>query len=116
MASECPNRRIVSMPEEDSDEEVIKNSQNDSAILSEEEEVTYADEGESLIMQSNLTNGHEGEEDWLRKSIFHTRCTSHGKVCNVIIDDGSFENVVSTQMVERLCLLAEPHQMLDPHS
>lgn len=31
--------------------------------LSEEEEVTYVDERESLIMQRNLTNGHEDEED-----------------------------------------------------
>lgn len=29
----------------------------------EEEEVTYVDESESLIMQRNLTNGHEDEED-----------------------------------------------------
>lgn len=32
-------------------------------LSEEEEEVTYVDERESLIMQRNLTNGHEDEED-----------------------------------------------------
>lgn len=51
-----------------------------------------------------------GEEDnWLRRNIFHTKCTSHGKICSVIIDGGSFENVVSAIMVDKLCLKTEKH-------
>uniref|UniRef100_A0A2N9EJL2 Integrase catalytic domain-containing protein n=1 Tax=Fagus sylvatica TaxID=28930 RepID=A0A2N9EJL2_FAGSY len=37
------------------------------------------------------------------------RCTSHGKVCNVIIDGGSYENVVVATMVEKLKLKNEDH-------
>ncbi|KAI3425504.1 PUA domain-containing protein [Psidium guajava] len=48
-------------------------------------------------------------ESWLRHNIFHTKCTSGGKLCNVIIDGGSCENVVSTTMVERLGLKTENH-------
>ena len=49
------------------------------------------------------------EDEWLRNNIFHTRCTSHGKVCNVIIDGGSCENVVAATMVEKLKLKTEDH-------
>ena len=67
------------------------------------------------------------EDEWLRNNIFHTRCTSHGKVCNVIIDGGTYvedewlrniifhtrctshENVVVATMVEKLKLKTEDH-------
>ena len=76
----------------------------------EDEEVTYADHGMSLIIQRNLSVAREEEdEDWLRKNVFHTKCTSHGKVCVVIIDSGSFENVVSTVMVDKLGLKTVQH-------
>ncbi|GJY32427.1 RNA-directed DNA polymerase [Tanacetum coccineum] len=37
---------------------------------------------------------------WLRHNIFHTRCTSDGKVGDVIIDSESCENVVSETIVK----------------
>jgi len=49
------------------------------------------------------------EEHWLRKNIFHTRCTTAGKVCDVIIDSGSCENVVSNYMVEKLDTPTQSH-------
>lgn len=49
------------------------------------------------------------EDNWLRNNIFHTRCTSLGKVSNVIIDGGSCENVVATTMVEKLNLKMMEH-------
>jgi len=51
------------------------------------------------------------EENWLRKNIFHTRCTTAGKVCDVIIDSGSCENVVSNYMVEKLEMLRQSHPL-----
>ena len=42
------------------------------------------------------------------KTIFQTRCTSHGKVCNVIIDSGSCTNMVAEEMVTKLNLTTEP--------
>lgn len=44
---------------------------------------------------------------WLRYNIFHTRCTSSRKVCNLIIDGGSCKNVVSQEIVEKLNLQRE---------
>ncbi|GJS84251.1 putative reverse transcriptase domain-containing protein [Tanacetum coccineum] len=38
-----------------------------------------------------------------------TKCTAKGKVCSLIIDGGSCENMVALSMVEKLALLVEPH-------
>ena len=44
-----------------------------------------------------------------RETIFHTRCTSYGNVCLVIIDSGSCTNAVSEEMVTKLGLKTERH-------
>ena len=51
----------------------------------------------------------ENEEAWLGDNIFQTKCTSHGNMCNVIIDSGSCTNVVAEEMVAKLNLKTEPH-------
>lgn len=57
--------------------------------------ILYGDSGESLITcKSLLLPKQEIGRDRLR-NIFHTICTIDGKVCKVIFDSGSFENVVS---------------------
>ena len=74
------------------------------------EEVTeFADEGEVLVIRRSLNVIQDNEESWLRDNIFQTRCTSQGKVCNVIIDSGSCTNVVAEEMVTKLNLKTEPH-------
>ena len=51
------------------------------------------------------------EDLWLWTNIFQTRFTSEGKVCQVIVDSGSCENMVSKEMVDKLKLRCEtnPH-------
>ena len=49
------------------------------------------------------------EDSWIRTNIFRTRCTYGGKVCEVIIDSGSCENMVSKEMVYKLKLHCETH-------
>ena len=44
------------------------------------------------------------EEPTQRKSLFRTTCKSKGKCCKVIIDSGSIDNLVSTEMVDKLRL------------
>lgn len=68
----------------------------------------YADEGELLIYR-NLKVQWMEEDNWMRHTIFHRRCTSHGKVCDLIIDGGNYENVVSANMVDKLQLKVEDH-------
>ncbi|GKC76437.1 aspartyl protease_2 domain-containing protein [Tanacetum coccineum] len=57
----------------------------------------------------NVTVVANEDESWLRHNIFHTKCTCKGKVCNVIIDGGSCENVISATMVSKLSLATEEH-------
>ena len=59
------------------------------------------DQGVSLVVQHTLKVTSEVDnEDWVRKNVFHTKCTSHDKICLMIIDNESFENVVSLEMVQ----------------
>ncbi|GJS56056.1 putative reverse transcriptase domain-containing protein [Tanacetum coccineum] len=51
----------------------------------------------------------ECEEDYKPESENEVVCTSHGKVCDIIIDGGSFENMVSLNMVEKLQLKTQDH-------
>lgn len=57
-----------------------------------------------IISKKTNMQTNEGGDSWLHTNIFHTRCTSRGKVCNVIIDGGSCDNLVSKVMVEKLNL------------
>ncbi|GKC50898.1 hypothetical protein Tco_1073643 [Tanacetum coccineum] len=75
----------------------------------EQEDVIYGDTGELLVIRRALAADSTEDGVWLRNNIFHTRCTSHGKVCDVIIDSGSCENVVSETMVKKLSLKTEKH-------
>ena len=73
-----------------------------------EEGELEVDEGESLrIRRAMYTPKVKTDERWLRTKIFRMRCTSGGKVCNVIIDSGSCKNMVSKEMVEKLNLKCE---------
>lgn len=47
-----------------------------------------------------------------RHALFNTRCTIQQKICDVIIDSGSTENIVSQVLVKTLGLVINPH----PHS
>ncbi|XP_031404630.1 uncharacterized protein LOC116213728 [Punica granatum] len=112
IASECPNQKIISLVEEANDEPVY-DTYDDEENEVEQEEVTYGDQGKALVVQRILKSAHVEDDKWLQHNIFHTQCTSHGKVCTVIIDSGSCENVISTTMVEKLHLKVEPHP--DPY-
>jgi len=44
-----------------------------------------------------------------KRNIFHTTCTIGGKMCKLIIDGGSCENILSTKAVQKLQLKQEKH-------
>ncbi|GKV45251.1 hypothetical protein SLEP1_g52360 [Rubroshorea leprosula] len=110
IASDCPNRRIITIIGGEIHE--VLDGEAEKKISDEiepqlEEELIAADHVESLVVRRSPHDTITKDEDWLRHNIFHTRCTSWGKVCNVIIDSGSCENVVSSYMVEKLGLPVE---------
>ena len=94
----------------------IKDEDESTLVVHElvvyDEEVVFAIQGEVLVLQRSLKVAYTKDE-WLWNNIFHTRCTSHGKVFDVIIDGGSCENVVAATMVEKLKLKTENHPQ--PH-
>lgn len=58
------------------------NLQDENAI--EEEEISFRDLDEALVLQSNLDISHEKEDEWLHHKNFHTRCTlwdTHSHAC-----------------------------------
>ena len=65
--------------------------------------------GESLMMRRTLLKVPTTMEPPQRKNIFRTTCKSGGKVCKVIIDSRSTENLVSLEMVPKLKLRRIPH-------
>ena len=68
------------------------------------------DHGTSLFVQRSLKIGAApSEENWLRSNVFHTKCTSKDMVCMIIIDNESFDNCVSLEMVQKLDLKMDPH-------
>lgn len=66
-------------------------------------------EGECLLVRRVITTPKVEEEDWRRHNIFRTRVLCEEKVCNVIFDGGSSENIISKEAVEKLKLPIEKH-------
>ncbi|KAI3498749.1 hypothetical protein L1887_34530 [Cichorium endivia] len=109
-ARECPNKQLVTFVDDipctyDTDGEVEEETQQDQQVL-------YPDQGESLVVQRILSTTVDKSADdtvWLRHNIFRTKCTAKGKVCTVIIDGGSCDNMVSKTMVDKLELAVQDH-------
>ncbi|KAG5534031.1 hypothetical protein RHGRI_022247 [Rhododendron griersonianum] len=97
-------------------EEVMEQGcEDDIPVYDEEicEEIGGDDEEEEgyalMIKKTLLTPKDASNEDWLRTNIFYTTCNVGGRVCNMIIDSGSCENVVSQEVVDKLQLKVEEH-------
>nr|GEU82635.1 RNA-directed DNA polymerase [Tanacetum cinerariifolium] len=76
------------------------------------DELVYPDRGEALVIQRVLNVAISKsiyDNSWLRNNIFRTKCTSKGKICDMIIDGGSCENVVFTYMIEKLGMKKKDH-------
>ncbi|GJZ12882.1 RNA-directed DNA polymerase [Tanacetum coccineum] len=108
-ANDCPNKKMVTFVEEDDGPVFDEYDDEHEKMTSDQEEITYADTGELLVIKRTMSAVVKQDESWLRHNIFHTRCTCEGKICNVIIDGGSCENVVSDTMVSKLGLKTEHH-------
>jgi hypothetical protein len=69
-----------------------------------------AEGGRSLMMKKVLlTPEKEVENPVQRNSLFRTTCKTKDRVCKVIVDSGSTDNIVSTEMVEKLELETIEH-------
>eukprot|EP00253_Pinus_taeda_P036392 PITA_36392 len=80
-------------------------AQPEEVELQPREVENVAETGEALILNKVLLNpAKEMREQNQRKALFRTVCKSHGKCCKLIIDNGSTDNLVAAEMVEKLGL------------
>jgi hypothetical protein len=72
--------------------------------------VEYTEGGRSLVMRKVLlTPKKEMENIAQRNNLFRTSCKTKDRVCKVIVDNGSIDNLISTEMVEKLELETTDH-------
>jgi hypothetical protein len=76
-----------------------------------EEELITGDSGPSLMVRRICLTPRKTEgDDEQRHNLFHSTCTIGGKVCKLIIDGGSCENMVVEEAIQKLALDTEtPH-------
>ena len=100
LSNSCPQRKTIAL----ADEEDNLPGEGESEPEEETEEIE-ADEGDriSCVIHRVLIAPKE-EKSPQRHSLFKTRCTINGKVCNVIIDGGSSENFITKKIVSNLNL------------
>ena len=107
-SNQCPRRSTVNLigPGEEPDL-TAEGVEDEVAYTYEEDEVIGGDEGEllscSLVVRKLLLAPRQIEQSQ-QHNIFRTRCTVNKKVCDVIIDSGSSENIISKSMVTKLGL------------
>lgn len=65
--------------------------------------------GESLMVRRTVIKSSVDKEPPQRNTLFKRNCKCMGKVCKVLIDLGSTDNMVSLEMVEKLKLERIPH-------
>ncbi|KAJ9548942.1 LOW QUALITY PROTEIN: hypothetical protein OSB04_021485 [Centaurea solstitialis] len=107
-ARDCLNQQLVTLTEYTPPTYDTDNAEGEET----ECEIVYPDQGEALVSQQVLSVTPTTNSDdtlWLRYNIFRTKCTTKGKVCSLIIDGGSCENMVASSTVEKLALSVEPH-------
>ena len=69
-----------------------------------------ADSGRSLGMHKILLTPEKEVEDLAQRTkLFRTACKTKDRVCKVIVDSGSMDNLVSIEMVEKLELEKTDH-------
>ena len=81
----------------------------DEGSKEEEDFLLFGDRGEALIIHKSLLASRKEEEDWRRINIFYICCIIEKKVCKVIIDGGSYENIISQEAVTKLNLTTKKH-------
>ena len=85
-------------------------AQPEKAEAQPREVENMAETGEALILNKVLLKpAKEVAEHTQRKALFRTVCKSHGKCCKLIIDSRSMNNLVATEMVEKLGLKRLKH-------
>ena len=109
-SSDCPLRKAIHFVEREEEEENEVLCEPDGPGK-EAEAYEDDDEGRSYVMRKLMLT-HKQEESTQRHQLFKTRCTINDKMFELIIDSGSFENIISREAVRELKLPMEKHPHL----
>lgn len=98
-ANRCPNQRVLRLCNGVWEDVVEEESGDDQP----EAITAFPDEGEplNLFLHKTLLSPRE-DEDCNLFNLFKTRGTVAGKIVNIIIDNGSTENLISRKVAEAL--------------
>ncbi len=106
MLSQGKTLMIDDCEDQEDDNQPVYNMETGAEIRGDEQE----EEGMALMMKKTLLEPEKEEEkDWVRSRIFHSSCNIGGKVCSLIIDGGSCENVIAQEVVDKLVLKTQDH-------
>nr|GLL25427.1 uncharacterized protein LOC109163967 [Ipomoea trifida] len=102
-SNECRARRSVNLVAENTDDLTESEEWNENVEIAEEdgEHVSF------VIKRILYTTEEKGPAQ--RNNIFGAYCSILGKVCKLIVDNGSCDNIVSRSLVRNLNLPTEPH-------
>uniref|UniRef100_A0A2N9F7T1 RNA-directed DNA polymerase n=1 Tax=Fagus sylvatica TaxID=28930 RepID=A0A2N9F7T1_FAGSY len=114
-ANECKKPAIQPRGKALLTEEVAQETDTDQELSWDPDVVEIGEdsEGEVGLMlvtrKTLLTPKMEDDNEWLRGNIFYTTCSIKDRVCSLVIDGGSCENVISQEVVDKLGLQTIDH-------
>jgi len=65
--------------------------------------------GGLLMIRQQLRQVSKELDPSQRQNLFHSRCHINDKLCPLLVDNGSYVNVASTRVVDKLGLKTIPH-------
>ena len=89
---------------------IVSQVEGEAPVSVVPEEENTPEKGESLVLNKVLLKlAKKIVEPPQRKTLFRTVCKVQGKCCQMIVDSGSTDNFVSTEVVEKLKLKTLKH-------
>ena len=105
LAYRCPNK-----PNSSSGKKRVAYTHEDArGAKSSEVDHTESEMGEILMFNMVLIRQPVKDEPKHRRALFKVQCKILGKVCKVIVDSGSIDNIISKEAVNKLKLTKIPH-------
>ncbi|XP_070054636.1 uncharacterized protein [Nicotiana tomentosiformis] len=101
MMHECSSRRNIIL-REDGGYGSEKSEGEEEGDVSDEDDIELPNDGMIGVVRRIMTINLGSNSEEQRENIFHTRCGIKWKTCSMIMDIGSYANVVSLYFVEKL--------------